>query len=619
MQIQGNKMRKFAFYLLTILLIFQHQCDAKKEAPIVKKAHGLALYGEPKYGPDFKHFDYTNPLAPKGGTVRLGTPGTFDNLNPFIITGVAATGIISTYASLMSKSDDEPFTVYCYAAKNIEIPEDRSWIIFNLRDDATFHDGSPITAEDIAFSIETHRTKGLPLFRTYFAGIDTVEILGKKSIKFTFKPGANRELPLIIGADVFILSKKYYEKVDFTKTTLVPPLGSGPYKIKNADPGRSITYERVKKWWGEKLPANKGQYNFDIMRYDYYRDNTVSLEAFKAGDVNFRSEIISRVWATGYNFPAVKKGHVILEKVRHENPMGLIGFIFNTRKPIFKDPKVRQALAYAFDFEWSNKNFFYNYYTRSKSFFNNSIFASSGLPNKEELEILTPYKDKLPKEVFSQEYSPPKSDGSGNIRENLSIALSLLKEAGWVLKDHKLVNKKTGDPMKFEILTNSPAFEKIILAFIRNLELLGVEGKIRVIDTAQYQNIVENFEFDLLAAGGFAQSSSPGNEQRNFWGSEAADFPGSRNLAGIKNSVVDALVEQLTASQDWETLLNTTHALDRVLLWGHYVIPMWYYNYYRLAYWNMFGHPKITPKYSIGFDTWWIDPKLEKKLDQFPN
>jgi len=569
------------------------------------------MYGDLKYPAGFKHFDYANPEAPKGGNVKLAAIGTFDSLNPFILKGVSAAGIGGIFDTLTVGSSDEPFTRYGLVAESIEMPQDRSWVAFTIRPEARFHDGSPMTVEDVIWTFEALKTKGHPFYRAYYAQVVKAEKAGDRKVKFFFGPGENRELPLIT-AELPVLSKTYWGKRDFEKTTLEPPLGSGPYRVEAVEPGRSITYRRVKDYWGAKLPVNAGRDNFDTIRYDYYRDLIVALEAFKAGEYDFRQENSAKSWATGYDSPALTKGVMIKETIRHQIPTGMQAFIYNTRRPFFQDRRVREALGYVFDFEWLNKNLFYGAYTRTRSYFSNSELASSGLPDAEELKILEPFRGKVPEEVFTKEYQPPKTDGSGNIRDNAGEALKLLGEAGWTIQNEKLVNAK-GETMQFEILLDDSSFERVALPFAKNLERLGINARVRTIDTAQYQNRLDGFDFDMIV-NVFGQSLSPGNEQRDFWSSESANIRGSRNLIGIKDPVVDKLIDLVIKAADRKSLIARTHALDRVLLWGHYLIPNWHLQLFRVAYWNKFSRPPISPKYDLGFDTWWIDPEKEAAL-----
>jgi microcin C transport system substrate-binding protein len=573
--------------------------------------HGVAMHGDLKYGPGFTHFDYVNPDAPKGGKVRLQANGSFDSLNPFILKGRPAVGIGRLFETLMTGSRDEAFSQYGLLAETVEIPEDRSWVAFTLRPEARWHDGAPITVADVIFSLETIKTKGHPFYRAYYGDVVAAEKVGERKVKFSFADGVNRELPLIIG-ELPIISKAYYTANDFEKTSLEAPLGSGPYRVESVDPGRSITYARVEDYWGAEVPARRGQDNFDIVRYDYYRDPTVAMEAFKAHEYDFRRENASKVWATAYQGPAFDDGLIVKEEIGHSMPTGMQGFVFNTRRAKFADRRLRQALGYAFDFEWTNKNLFSGAYSRTTSYFSNSELAASGLPGPAELALLEPFRDQLPPEVFSEVFAPPETDGSGNARRNLRTAFKLLDEAGWTVEDTKLVGPG-GEPLEIEFLIVSPLFERVIAPFIKNLEKLGVTTKIRLVDSAQYQQRLDQFDFDVVVLS-VGQSLSPGNEQNNYWTTTAADTPGSRNFAGIKDPVVDALVETLIAAADRDSLITAARALDRVLLWGHYVIPHWHIRYFRVAYWNKFVRPAVTPKYGLGFDGWWIDPALAAAL-----
>lgn len=576
----------------------------------VVKTHAVAMHGQAKYPPTFTHFDYVNPDAPRGGTVRLPGFGSFDSLNAFIIKGQAVEGLGFLYDSLTTASADEAFTRYGLLAESMELPEDRSWIIFNLRPEVRWHDGQPVTADDVIFTFDIIRKQGAPQYQFYYADIDKIEKIGPLRVKFTFKSSANRELALVVGEQA-ILPRHYWQGRDFSKTTLEPPLGSGPYRIQSLEAGRYIVYERVADYWGRDLPVNRGRYNFDIMRYDYYRDETIQLEAFKAGEYDYQAEYSSKHWATAYDLREITQGLMIKEEIPHNRPQGMQGYVYNTRREMFKDARVREALAYAFDFERSNKTLFYDQYTRSRSYFDNSELAATGLPSDRELELLKPFKDQLPPRLFSEAYEPPKTDGSGRIRSNLAKAVKLLKAAGWRVKSGKL--EKAGRPFVFEILLVQPGFERITLPFAKNLERLGVEARVRTVDAAQYIKRLETYDFDIIVSS-WGQSLSPGNEQRNFWSSAAADQQGSYNFAGIKDPVVDALIEKLIAAPDRDSLVARCRALDRVLQWGFYVIPQWHIGYDRLAYWNKFSQPAITPEQGVQFSTWWVAPDKEQKL-----
>jgi microcin C transport system substrate-binding protein len=575
--------------------------------------HGVSLFGDLKYGADFEHFDYVNPDAPKDGTMRRSAIGTFDTLNPFVIKGIPASGVGEVFDTLAVRSEDEPSSIYGLVAENIELAPDKLSVLYTLRKEARFHDGTPMTPDDVVWTFEILRAKGQPHYRSYYGDVTKVEKEGERGIRFYFKSAENRELPQILG-EMPVLSKAYWAGRDFEKTTLDPPLGSGPYKIESLDPGRSITYRRVADYWAADLPVNKGRYNVDVIRYDYYRDTTIALEAFKAGQYDVRSEISSKNWATGYDSPALRAGLIKKEEIPNELPSGMQGFGYNLRRPLFQDPRIREALAYAFDFEWSNKELFYGAYTRTRSYFDNSELAATGVPQGEELKILEKFRGRIPDAVFTTEYDPPKYDGSGNIRDGLRAALKLLKEAGWTFKDEKLVNDETGQPFEFEILLVQPEFERIVLPFKKNLERMGINARVRTIDPAQYQKRMETFDYDMTVVG-FGESLSPGNEQREFWGSQAADEQGSGNLLGIKNTIIDELIEELIRAPDRPSLVAHTRALDRVLQYGYYVIPNYHLSAFRVAYWDKFRRPAISPKYAVGLDTWWIDPGAEQSVE----
>ena len=586
--------------VVSALMLFAAPANAE-----TRTVHALAMHGAPKYPAGFQHFDYVNPDAPKGGTLRLHAIGTFDTLNPYIIKGHAASLIGLTTETLLSSSADEAFTEYGHIAESITVPDDRSWVEFALRPQARWHDGQPITPEDVVFSFNILREKGAPNYRLYYASVDTVAKTGPHSVKFTFKPGDNRELPLILG-QLPVLPKHYWEKRKFEETTLEPPLGSGPYRVASFEPGRYIVYERVKDYWGKDLPVSRGYNNFDTVRVDYFRDTTVALEAFKAGQYDVRQENESKKWATQYDFPAVQNGQVKVEKLPNERPTGMQAYAFNLRRPLFQDPRVRQALAYAFDFEWTNQNLFYGQYERTESYFSNSDLASKGLPSAEELTILKPLANQIPPEVFTTEYHPPKTDGSGNIRPNLRTAMELLKQAGWTVRDGRLTNAE-GKPFEFEILLSEPVWERVSGPFVANLERLGIKATLRTVDPAQYENRERSFDFDMIV-NVWGESSSPGNEQREFWTTQAAEDPGSANIIGIKNPAIDKLVDLVIAAPDRESLVTRTHALDRVLLWNHYVIPHWHLGSDRVAYWDKFGRPATIPPHGFQLFSWWIDP-----------
>ena len=563
----------------------------------------MTLYDEaPKYAEGFKHFDFVNPKAPKGGRLRLAAMGGFDSFNPFINKGVAEDNIGLIYQTLTKQSADEPFTAYGLVAQKMERAKDSSWVTFYLNPNARFHDDHPITAEDVVFSFETLIKDGAPHYQSYYADVDKVEALDEHTVRFSFKHAGNRELPLIVG-QLPVLPKHFWAERSFTSANLDIPLGSGPYKVVSYKANRSVRYERVKDWWAEELAVNKGQYNFDVVTTDYFLDNTVALEAFKAGQFDYWLEMSAKNWATSYDTPALREGRLIKAEIDNHNPTGMQGFIFNTRRDLFKDVRVREAIGLLFDFEWANKNLFYGAYSRTQSYFDNSELAATGLPQGLELEILEPLRDQLPAEVFTNEFKVPKTDGSGIIREQQRRAYQLLTDAGWKIENDKMVDA-SGKPVSIEFLLVQTEFERVLLPFKRNLNDLGIELTIRRADMSQYINRLRSRDYDLIVSG-FGQSNSPGNEQRGYWHSSSADNPGSRNFIGIKDPAIDTLVDQLINADSRERLVAQTRALDRALLWGHYVVPNWHIKTWRVAYWNDLKRPDKAPLYDVGLFTWW--------------
>ena len=599
-------MKKFLSLLLFFLILSNAFAVEKLD-----NAHAISMHGSPKYDKDFKNFDYVNTNAPKGGSIKLHAIGSFDTLNNFILKGSPAANLSQVHDSLLVQSFDEPFTMYGLIAETITVPEDRSWVIFKIRKQAKFHDGSQIKVEDIIWTLNTLKEKGHPFFKFYYGSVKEAKKISENEVKFIFQGETNLELPLIIG-QMKILSKNYWEN-KFENVLLESPIGSGPYRVKSFKAGRTIEFERVDNYWAKDLPVNKGKFNFNKLIIEYFRDATVALEAFKSGDYDFRQENQAKRWANAYNFSAIENGDVKKKSVKHEIPTGMQGFFINTRKEVFKDRIVRKALNFAFDFEWTNKILFFDQYKRTNSFFSNSDLASKSLPTKKELELLNAFKNKLPGEIFNNEYLNPVNDGSGNVRKNLRIADELLYEAGWIVKNGKRINKETGVPLKFTILLVSPEFERIALPYARNLKKIGIEAKVRTVDSAQYERRLENFSFDMTVVS-LGQSLSPGNEQRDFWHSNSAKINGSRNYAGVSNLTVDFLIEKIIAAKDRESLKNATKALDRVLLNEYYVIPHWHIQNFRISYWDKFGKPKINPKYDLGLDTWWYDINKAKLL-----
>lgn len=569
----------------------------------VPNSHGIAMHGDLKYSADFSHFNYADPKATKGGIFRQAAIGTFDSFNPFIVKGTSADGIGLLFDSLMARSLDEPFTQYGLLAKNIRMPDDRRWVEFDLRAEAQFNDGTPVRARDVIETFRLLREEGSPFYKAYYRDISEITSTNNGlTVRFDFGEQNNLELPLIVG-EVPIMSADWWSKREFGKPSLDPILGSGPYTVGNIDAGRSISYQRNPNYWAKALNVNTGRHNFDQMVYDYYRDSTVALEAFKAGQYDFREENSSKNWATGYTGPAFDDGRVKRELVADANPAGMQAFIMNTRRELFEERSVRQAITLAFDFEWTNANLFYDAYTRSHSFFSNSEMAATQLPDALELEILEPLRGQIPDEVFSEVYKAPTTKGDGRNREQMRQALKLLRDAGWNLDAGQLKNAQ-GQGFEFEILLVQKDFERVVAPFIQNLEKLGMSVNIRIVDVSQYINRLRETDFDMVV-GSFGQSSSPGNEQREFWGSVAADQPGSRNLIGIKDPAIDTLVELLIQAPNREQLVVRARALDRVLQWNHFVVPQFHIASHRIAYWDKFGFPETKPTYALGLDTWW--------------
>ena len=614
---KNNSFVLFKLFLFSSLFFIFFSSFASSNASATFTTQGLSVYEKPKYPANFTHFEYVSPNAPKGGKVHLAVPGTFDSLNPFIIMGTPGIGFNYIFTTLLEKSEDEAYTLYPSLAESYELAPDKSSITFKIRKNATFEDGKPITADDVLYSFKTLIENGRPMFKAQFEDVKKAEKLDAHTVRFTFKTNKNTELPLILGNNLYILPKHFYEKQDFSKPSLTPPPSSGPYRVESAEAGRSIVYKRITNWWGENLPINKGRFNFDTIQYEYFRDPMVAFEAFKQGSIDFRQELIARLWATAYDFPAVKEGRIIKKVVVHQNPLGMLGFVLNTRHPFLKNIKVREALSYAFDFEWINKNLLYGAYQRTKSYFTNSPYGAQGKPTKAELKILEKYKDKLDPRVLSEEFSPPSTTPPNNIRKNLATAQKLLAEAGYIIKNGILLDSNTQKPVSLEVISVVPSYEKMVLAFIKNLKALGIDARYKFLDTAQYLKRLHEFDFDIIAGGTIPQTTNPGNEQRDYWGSQSASTQGSHNLSGISDPIVDELIEGIIGASTYEELLNHARALDRVLLWGFYVIPKWNTSEFRFAFWDKFGFPSQTPTYEIGFETWWIDPAKEKALSNF--
>jgi len=574
--------------------------------------HGTSLTGKVKYPAGFSHFDYVNPQAPKAGRVRLSANGTFDTFNNVVPKGNVASGLGLIYDALMQQSLDEISSEYGLIAEALRYPDDYSWVEFRINPKARWHDGKPVTAGDVAWSFKV-LTENSPQQKFYYRHVTSAAALDDGTVRFEFSQEGNRELPHIVG-QLQVLPKHYWEgkdangkQRDVLASTLEPPLGSGPYRIKSFKPGRSIIYERVPDYWAKDLNVNIGANNFNEVAYEFYRDTTAMLEAFKGDQFDYRSENSAKNWATGYKFPAVKDGRVKVETFPDISSGVMQGFVVNLRRDKFKDPRVRRALNLAFDFESLNRTIFFNQYKRIESYFAGTELASSGLPEGRELEILETVRGEVPEEVFTTPYTNPTGGSTAKTRDNLREAVKLLNEAGWEFKNRKLVNKATGEPMTIEYLAADPNSERLMLPYQTNLQRIGIEVKIRIVDSSQYVNRLRAFDFDMITFG-WGQSLSPGNEQLLYWGSEAADNTSSRNFGGIKNPAIDKLIDRLIFATDREDLLAATKALDRVLLWNHYVVPQFYLNIHRTARWDRFGHPDPVPKYSLGFPTvWWWD------------
>ncbi len=584
--------------------------------------HGLSAFGALKYKADFKHFDYVNPQAPKGGAMALmGTSGktTFDSLNPFILAGTGAELIDNSeprslvYDSLMTRAHDEPDAVYGLVAESAELAPDRSWVVFNLRPQARWHDGTPITAADVVFTFHALKDKGHPSFAARLADVKGAVALSPRKVRFTFDPkGAVRDLPMTV-AQLPILSKGWYTKHDFTKPSLQPPLTSGPYRIGKVLPGRSVSFERVKDYWGRDLPVSVGRMNFDVIRLEYYQDRAIAMEAFLAGAYDFREEFTSKTWATEYKGPGIDRKWILRDTLKDNRPSGAQFFFINLRRDQFKDVRVREALDLAFDFEWTNRAIFYGAYGRTGSVFENSELAATGMPSPAELALLEPYRKQLPPAVFGTAFEPPKSDGRGGNRENLRKAVTLLQQAGFTMKGGVLTGRD-GKPLTVEILNYEPGFERVLLPYMESLKRIGVQGTLRTVDPAQYEQRVKDFDFDLTMER-IAWPNTPGVEQRAYWSSAAADVKGSFNLGGIKNPMVDAMIRAILGARDRPSLIAAARALDRVIMFNRYMVPQYYKGSHTIAWWDKYGRPKAKPPFERGVqDLWWYDPAKAKAL-----
>ncbi|NLA75699.1 MAG: ABC transporter substrate-binding protein [Deltaproteobacteria bacterium] len=605
-KLTGNRL-SFILFPVILLALFG-LCYASEE---MITAHALAMHGKPKYGPDFKHFDYVNPDAPKGGTITYSAIGTYDNFHRYAQRGLAAAGSDGLYDTLMTYSEDEIDVSYPLIAEKVAYPLDYTWMIFYLNPRARFQDGEPITSEDVVFSFYKFFNEGVPQFKQIYKDVQNVEALDKSTVRFTLKTG-NKESLFSLAGGLKILPKHYWEGRNFSEPHTVVPVGSSAYTIKEFKIGQYVVYERVKDYWAADLPVNRGQNNFDKMRYDYYRDDTVSLEAFKSGEFDIRQENVAKYWAAMYTGSNFDKGYIIKEMIDHEIPQGMQAFVFNTKRPVFSDIRVREAISYALDFEWLNKNLFYNQYARNRSYFSNTPYEAKGLPGKGELAILEAFRGKIPERVFTEEYNPSVTDGTGNIRPQIRKALELFKKAGWEIKDRVLKNTKSGETFRFELMLYSPAMEAVAISLQNNLKKMGIEMNIRQVDTTQFTNRLRERDFDMISEG-YSAMPYPSKDLMIIWHSDYIDH--TYNTAGVRDPVIDKLAEDISGVQEDEAkLLSYGMAFDRVLQWNFFVIPQWHLGKFRVAYWNKFSRPETRPKYALGINTWWVDSSKAKKL-----
>ncbi|PPR09221.1 MAG: hypothetical protein CFH41_02738 [Alphaproteobacteria bacterium MarineAlpha11_Bin1] len=604
-------MMKILIALIAVAMLFPESTRAADPKP----RFGLSVFGDLKYRPNFKHFDYVNPQAPKGGTIKVPGLDTFETIHPFILKGrkeLFAEPLL--YDSLMARSLDEPDSYYGLVARTVELPKDRSWVAFNLDPRAKFHDGTQIIVDDIIFTFNVLINHGHPRYRINYRDVATVTATSSSRVKFTFKAGYHRDLPTRLAA-LPVLSRAYYQKTDFKKTSFKPALSSGPYRVGKLEPGRSITYKRVDNYWARNLAVNRGRFNFDRVTVEYYRDREVAFQAFFSNQYDFREEFTSRQWATQYDKPPVNRGLIVRETLPDETPSGVQAFILNLRRPKFQDLGLRTAMDLAFDYEWTNKTLFYGLYDRTNSMFENSNLAAKQLPSKKELALLEPLRGKVPKEVFNEVFRAPVTDGSGRIRGNLRKASRLIKQAGYRIKNGFLIDK-SGVPLAIEFLLFEASFKRIINPYLKNLKRLGIKASIRIVDASNFKRRQDSFDFDVVIRR-IAQPLTPGIEQRNYFGSEFADIPGSFNIGGVQNPAVDMLIEKVVSAKNRNDLIVAVRALDRVLLWNRYVVTQWYKGVRNIAYWNKFSRPAITPKFDLGvIDTWWFDAKKAEMIEK---
>lgn len=597
--------------LILSLVTFLLGAAATNLAAQVTRSHAIALRGEPKHEAGFDHFDYANPDAPKGGTVQLSAIGTYDNFNRYASRGVTPSGIDNLYDSLLMQTNNEVEVYYGLIAEEIEYPADHTWVIYHLNPNATHHDGEPITAEDVVFSFNKFMEQGVSQFSRYYSNVENVRALDTHRVRFDLAEG-DKEMIINLGTNT-ILPKHYWESRNLSEPLEEVPLGNGPYTIGDYEIGSYVEYERVDDYWAADLPVNRGRFNFERIRYEYYRDQTVALEAFKAGEYDFRQESVARNWATQYTGPNFRNGNIVTEELRHETPPGMQSFVFNTSRSFFSDRRVRRAISMLFDFQWMNENLFYDQYTRTTSFFQYTDYDAEGTPSQAELEILRPLRDGIPEQVFNEEYMPTETDGSGNIRPQMRSALRLFEQAGWELRNQRLVNSETGDQMQFQLLLYSPSFERVAQPFQDNLSRVGIDMEVRVVDTTQFINRLREGDYDMVP-NTYGPYFYPNSNLQLEWHSQYLES--TYNTARLQDPEVDTLIEGIVSNQDNPDALQAYgRALDRVLTWEHYVIPQWHINRYRVAYWDKFSRPETRPSYALGLDTWWVD---EEKARQLP-
>lgn len=599
---------------LRIALSAASVCFLAASATVAAPRHGISVFGDLKYPAGFTHFDYANPEAPKGGTIRVTGLETFETLNPFILKGQKdALSEPLLFDTLMARAMDEPDALYALVAKSVELSPDGSWVAFDIDPRARFHDGSAITAADVVFTFDILRKEGHPQFRILYRDVERAVAETGMRVKFVFGPGEHRDLPTRLAA-LPVLSRAYYADRDFDRTTFEAPLASGPYRVEKVEPGRSVVYARVEDYWARDLPVNRGRFNFDRVAVEYYRDRDVAFQAFFSRQYDFREDFTSRQWATQYGEPPVQSGLIVREVLPDETPSGVQAFILNLRRPKFQDVRVREALDLAFDFEWTNRTLFYSQYRRTNSMFENSDLAAHEPPTPSEIALMEPFRDRIPDEAFVRPFRAPETDGSGNLRQNLRKAVGLLRDAGYTVSDGVLKGPD-GKPFEIEFLLFEASFKRIIGPYVNNLKRLGIKAEMRIVDVANFKRRQDTFDFDIVIRR-IAQPLTPGIEQRNYFGSAFAEVEGSFNIGGIRDPAVDALVEKVVRADSRTSLRTAVHALDRVLMWNRYVITQWFHGRHNVAYWNVFDRPKISPKFDLGvIDTWWYDAEKAKAVE----